>query len=394
MALSYFYKSVSMIGLYVFLSACQTTSVVPSNTPASNTGASKVGLPKDFFVESISGPTCQSTRNFEAGNAYVKQLHELGPNWNANGNSLTVDHDEMSRRWAVLLELSYSAAAAKKLHQSKELIRTLVYLADGKLLLDALQTSQIKSRCYTGQKGVKAKCPYHIPQHTSFTFTAMLNAANVLEEYLTREDRKILDPYFASAYSKFLRPLSSDGLRSKAFYEFGDGGLGVLAYARYTKNKSLAEREILDRKSSLIRVINEDGYIDNNSYRGGRAYWYHTLGANSVYGYALVAREFGIDFFRDPVLGEKLKALAEKIVEGAVDYKKFVSKGIRGTNHSKDPKDARLHMHQMAVSLPRILKQEFGIDIPLSPAYQSKGRNETIDRIIGFNSDCYYDSKL
>jgi len=396
---SRFFVSVVSIGLGSLLSACQTTGEVssnpasPNNTASTNVVESKISFPQDYFVESISGESCQSSRDFDAGITYVRQLETLGPNWNAKGNSLTVDHNDMSKRWAALLELSYTAAATNNAEQSKELIRTLVYLAENKLLLDALKTNDIKSRCYAGSGDVKAKCPYHIPQHTSFTFTAMLNAANVLNEHTTQQERSVLESYFASAYADFIKPLASSGLRAQSFYEFGDGGLGVLAYARFTNDKSLAESEIESRKNALIRVINDEGYIDNNSYRGVRAYWYHTLGANSAYGYALVAREFGIDFFRDPTLGPKLKALAEKIVEGTVDYKKFMSKGNRGTNHSKDPEDARPHMHQLAVSLPTILKREFGIDVPLSSAYIRKGRNETIDRIIGFNADCYYASK-
>lgn len=374
--------------MHMFLKAVALTLLI--STPSF--AASELHFPQDFFVESINGKSCQTNRNFDAGITYVRELQTLGPNWNAKGNSLTVDHDDMSERWAVLLEMSYSVAETKNTEQSRELIDTLLFLAKSELLLDALKTEEIKSRCYA--KGdVKAKCPYHIPQHTSFTFTAMLYSAIVLEEYVTDKDRDVLDPYFDSAYENFIKPLAAKSLKAQSFYEFGDGGLGVLAYARYTNDKSLATREIKARRKALIKVINDEGYIDNNSYRGVRAYWYHTLGANSVYGYALVAREHGVDFFTDPVLGPKLKALAEKTVEGTVDYKKFVSKGTRGSNHSKNPKDARPHMHQMAVSLPIILKQEFDINIPLSDAYIRKGWGETIDRFIGFNSDCYYHSK-
>jgi hypothetical protein len=384
MLLSRLFLSVATIGLCSLLSACQTTS---------NVVESEISFPQDYFVEVIRGESCQSPRSFSSGINFIRDLETFGPNWNAKGNSLTVNNGGISKRWAALLELSYTAAATSNAEQSKELIRTLMYLAEKRLLLDALKVNEIKSSCYAGSGNVKAKCPYHIPQHTSFLFTAMLNAANVLSEYTTQQERSVLESYFASAYQDFIKPLASSGLRDQSFYEFGDGGLGVLAYARFTNDKSLAASEIGARKNALMKVINDEGYIDNNSYRGVRAYWYHTLGANSAYGYALVAREFGVDFFRDQVLGPKLKALAEKVVEGTVDYKKFMSKGNRGYNHSKDPIYAQPHMHQMAVSLPIILKREFGINVPLSSAYVSKVSNETIDRIIGFNADCYYASK-
>ena len=93
-----------------------------------------------------------------------------------------------------------------------------------------------------------------------------------------------------------------------------------------------------------------------------------TLGADSIYGYAAVARAHGVDFFADPKVGPELRNLAEATLEGAVDYEKFVSKGTRGKNHSKDPKDARLHMHQLAVSLPTFINEEFGIEVQLQPS--------------------------
>ena len=175
-------------------------------------------------------------------------------------------------------------------------------------------------------------------------------------------EEEILDQYFSKTYRKYTKPLTNSQIKNDGYYEFGGHGLGVLAYANWTRDAKLAKRAIGKMRKKIRKVITRKGYIDNNSYRGVRAYWYHTLGADSIYGYAAVARAHGVDFFADPKVGPELRNLAGATLEGAVDYEKFVSKGTRGKNYSKDPKDARLHMHQLAVSLPTFIKD--GIEVP------------------------------
>ena len=221
----------------------------------------------------------------------------------------------------------------------------------------------------------------------------MMYSAIILREHLTGDEEKILERYFSKTYRKCTKPLANSQIKYDGFYEFGGHGLGILAYANWTRDTSLAKRAIGKMRKKILKVITRKGYIDNNSYRGVRAYWYHTLGADSIYGYAAVARAHGVDFFTDQRLGPKLRKLAEKSLEGAVDYEKFVSKGTRGKNHSKDPKDERRHMHQLAVSLPLFIREEFGIDVPTAPKYDRLSRREWLDRFVGLNSDCYYSSR-
>jgi hypothetical protein len=77
----------------------------PNNKTLTSVVKIKINLPKDFFTESIGGKSCQISQNFATEVAYIKELATLGPDWNAKGNSLTVDHDDMSKRWATLLEM-------------------------------------------------------------------------------------------------------------------------------------------------------------------------------------------------------------------------------------------------------------------------------------------------
>ena len=49
-----------------------------------------------------------------------------------------------------------------------------------------------------------------------------------------------------------------------------NGGTSILAYASWTNNKELAAKEIDHRFKEMDRLFYEDGYINNNSFRGSR----------------------------------------------------------------------------------------------------------------------------
>lgn len=352
--------------------------------------ANNISFPKDFFVEQINAKEC-SVGNKNTNLEWIKDIAQINANkLFAKDTSLTVNHNQLSKRWAELLRITYIAAGDLDKQLAHDIIDILVYIAKAEALLST--STDTDGQCWAGGNK-NAKCAYHTPQHTGFAFHAMLYSAIILKEYITSEQKEILDEYFDQAYEKFISPFAIKSLHADGFYEFGDYGLGVLAYAHWTNDKGLAKKEIERRYQSIRRKIESTGYINNNSYRGNRGYWYHTLGANSIYGYAIVARAYGVDFFKDPKLGPDLRAMALKTLEGELDYNKFISKGNRGKNVSKDPKDARLHMHQMAVSLPSIILNEFGITVGNNYRYQSLKNAETIDRFIGFNVDCYYNSK-
>ena len=356
------------------------------------TALGTVKIPADFIAEQIQGEECLSTR----GDAlpYVAEIISFDArNFNERGSSLTVTHDDISHRWAALLDNTFDAAARNDPVRARQVIDVIVDLARKEFFLNTPTIAETKRlKCW--KRGNKnAKCGFHTTQHAAFAFNALMYSAIILREHLTGDEEEILDQYFSKTYRKYTKPLTNSQIKHDGYYEFGGHGLGVLAYANWTRDAKLAKRAIGKMRKKIRKVITRKGYIDNNSYRGVRAYWYHTLGADSIYGYAAVARAHGVDFFADPKVGPELRNLAEATLEGAVDYEKFVSKGTRGKNHSKDPKDARLHMHQLAVSLPTFIKEEFAIEVPTAAKYDRLSRHEWVDRIIGFNSDCYYSSR-
>ncbi len=395
------------IAALLFLASCQSQTTrlresasicAKSSEKLSKSEFSQQNIifPADFIANSISGKSC--TKNYHASRfdndlRYIEELTIQNDSKLRQSTSLTVDHENLSHRWAKLLGNTYGVAASGNRQDAEKLVNSLVVIAKANTLLDSQKPNQtMRKSCWKDGSG-SSKCPFHTSQHAGFTFIALLYSAIILDEYITRDDRSTLNKYFEVAYEQFIEPMAFAGKGpNRGFYEFGDYGLGVLAYANYTKDKFLAFTEIMFRKARLESLITNEGYIDNNSYRGVRSYWYHTLGVDSALGYALIARKHGIDFFRDPTLGNKLCRLAEKTLEGAVDYQKFMSKGFRGYNYSTNNNDERSHMHQLAVGLPLIIRKEYGISVPVSHRYTKLSRSETVDRFIGFNSDCYYES--
>lgn len=378
-------KIIPLVLSSVVLTGCMTAhgSLTHETNP--------IHFPKDLFAEQIKGDQCVAKRHRKhGGNGDINDIAKINANkLFANDNSLTVSHGELSKKWAELLRLTYQAEATSDKRLAEDVVNSLVYIAKAEALLST--TKRGDGQCWkNGDKN--AKCIHHTPQHTSFTFNAMIFSAIILKEHMTDAEVKILNKYFETAYNDFIDPLADNSLQDDGFYEWGDGGTGVLAYAHWTNNHKLAYREIKQRRSKMLRVITRKGYIDNNSYRGNRGYWYHTLGANSMYGYALLAKSYGIDLFKDEYLGPAFRKLALKVYEGDVDITSFDNIGFLGRNVSRDPKDARRHMHQMAVSLPTVMASEFGMAVSPRPDYQKKVKWESIDRFNGFNASCYYSS--
>jgi hypothetical protein len=355
--------------------------------------AQDVRLPADFIAERLSGSEC--SRFYSPGRlgSDLRFISEMAGVRLASTRSILIRHEALSDRWTRLLGVAYGAAARGDARGGQAIAATLVGLARAGALLDVPSVAQaLRTRCWADRSG-DTPCPIHVVQHTGYAMIAMIQAAIVLEEFLSDADRAALDRYFDQGYRKFIAPLAQNGKRSDGLYEFADYGLGVLAYARWTRDARLAASELRARRSAFLSRIEPGGLIDNSSYRGYRGYWYHTLGAEAALGYALVARRFGRDFFADPALGPRLRNLAAQTVQGGADPNVFVALPARGDNAIRDPADAIPHMHQFAVNLPRIIRAEFGFDVPTASRYRQLSSSETISRLIGFDSRCYYASR-
>ena len=354
-----------------------------------------------FFIANNLGPACTRDaqgrgRSLNAARRAVANLynnHQAYINQLNQSTSLTVKHDAYSANWKPILFNSYAAAAAGDTALARAILDGLKRMAAARHYLNEpgllTRNQALKVRCY--QNGPNSPCPSHTPRFVARMYSNLFISAAVLQSFMTPEDRSTILPWFKAAFKKFVLPeikSNQDGI-----YDFANNGLAQLAYAALTGDKRLANREISTRKREFAKFIQTSGYIRNNSYRGVRALWYHTYGLDPALSYALVAREWGQDFFRDPKLGPRFRAAIQKTTLGVTDYAAFRSVGNRGDSYSTNPNDRIASIHQFALNLPLIAKREFGITMPLDSRYRRLSRLEAYSSTSGLLASCYYSGR-
>ncbi|KAJ54532.1 hypothetical protein ACMU_17645 [Actibacterium mucosum KCTC 23349] len=354
-----------------------------------------------FFIANSLGPGCTrdakgrgprvSAVNRAMGNlyknsqAYVNELNR--------STSLTAKKDAYVANWQPILFNAYAAAAKGDTRLARAIIDGLRRMAASGLYLNEkgllTRKAALKVQCY--KNGPNSPCPSHTPRFVARMYANLFIAAAVLQPFMTDEDRKIILPWFKAAHKKFVLP--EVNAKSDGIYDFANNGLTQWAYAALTGDKRLAMRELAARKREFTKVIQTSGYIKDNSCRGVRALWYHTYGLDPALSYALVAREWGVDMFRDAKLGPRLQAAVQKTALGVTDYAAFRSVGNRGDSYSTNPKDAQKHIHQLALNLPLIAKREFGITLPSDRRYLELRRYEAYSSTSGLLASCYYSGR-
>jgi hypothetical protein len=389
------YKINFIILVSLIISGCASNDVYKKGEDP------RVVFPKHFFVEKINAKSCsrdyddRAYREFSDSLEYIGGLLDPDVNQLGSSTSLVNNHDSISSRWVELVVVSNMSVNEKNEEDAKKIVKLLAKISKNKVFLDTVTLADLKfmggGGCY--DRGLHAKCNNHSPESISNYFSAFLFSVIVLDEYIGDEDRVVIDEYIRSGYDKYIKPQAYKPKNSKhTIYGFGDGGLGVLAYANYTKNKELLLNEVNYRRQIFSSRIDLDGNIQSNSYRGVRSYWYHTLGVDSVLTYSLVAREHGIDFFKDMELEEKFKALTKSTLLGQNDLKEFNKKGWRG-DYSLNDEDSRLFLHQNSKYLPLIIEKEFGVTLEPARRFYRLERLDLLGKNSGIDAACLYDSK-
>ena len=170
-----------------------------------------------------------------------------------------------------------------------------------------------------------------------------------------------------------------------------NGGTAILVYASWTNNKKLAAKEINFRFKEMDRLFYEDGYINNNSFRGTKAQHYHSMGLNIALGYVYIADLWGAKIPKK--LHKKLVKASEVANLAITDWDKFTSRKYNGTQHNKiSSKDSpRVHTAQMAFALDTLMKITTGVELERDAVYLQKRKWDMkfgIDETIGFNPNC------
>jgi hypothetical protein len=366
-------------------------------------GGPSQGIAKPrYFIADTLGSACTvdergAGRSQASARAALQRLDANSQRYISDlrrSTSLTVNNEAYSANWTPVLFNSYAAAAAGDEALARTIIDGLKVLAQGQRYLNEpglVTRAQALAlpACYS--QGPNTPCPSHTPRFVSRMYANLLISAAVLDPYLTEQDRSVIMPWFDQGYRKFVVP-ELDGDQG-GLYDFANMGTARLAYAALKNDMGLARRELAARRSDFLRHIEPSGYIDENSFRGVRGFWYHTYGLDPALSYALVAREWGVDYFRDPALRPRLQAAVEKTALGISDHAAFRAAGNRGSAYSTNPADTRDFVHQFALNLYQISAREFGIRLPPSRQHQELARLEAYSSISGLSARCYYSGR-
>ena len=401
-------KSVSVDGTY-FVYKCSadannTKESKTSNTASTNSSnileesvkASDINFPGNFYTkEIVSCEAMRGTPTFNSSSSYERVKGLIGYDWHAdhsaNSNSMNVYHQNITEPITILIAATHNAIGNDNQANIKIAKNLLIDLAKTDTLYDSIGYYEVKKKpmCYAGGD-INAPCWFHEYEFARGVFSNYMISALWLRDELDEQEFKIVDQYIKKMYKKFLQPIESLE-NEQGFYQMANGGTSILVYASWTNNKKLAAKEINFRFKAMDRLFYEDGYINNNSFRGYRGQWYHSYGLDIALGYVYIADLWGAEV--PEKLHNKLVKASEVANLAITDWDKFKSRKYSGTQHNviEDPKNAIKHTHQMAIALDTLMKIVTGVELEHDPLYLQKRKYHTkdgIDQLIGFHPNC------
>tara|TARA_B100000963_G_scaffold13895_1_gene10719 strand:+ start:1575 stop:2903 length:1329 start_codon:yes stop_codon:yes gene_type:complete len=410
----------------------------------SSAAAASISIPQYFFANSINQNCLMSGKHehlsFRAKRSplildltkeenfqWMDKLKFY--NWKSDhderSDSLDVYMEQLTNRMNFLNATLDNAIIQGRLNVQAELaIKLIVTYAENNLMLESTSIPEIKAmrkkgtfnKCYQGKGNTKAVCHWHTAQEASRFAGQITIAALKVRPFMDEASSKIIGNYLKILYKKFSQPYQDNSnkySRDKnqgGFYQMGNASFSVLAYAAYTQDKKLAYETFEETYNYIDKILLEDGFIVNNSFRGVRGYWYHTLGLNNILGFIAVAEEWNYPL--DDDFKHRVSKAVEQMELGATDIEayhaqwidkfnaktyrlKFAGRDIYVGNSSLNEKDARYHIHQQAPFIDYLSERYSDADVsffnqtaPGVETWENKKYGAYYDRMLGFNPKC------
>jgi len=350
-----------------------------------------LSFPKHFYTSNIKACSFIGDESFKSNPTKIKIESLINLDWMnewAKGNSRSVNHENLTTPMALFAVTTHTAIGNKDKDEINLAKNTLTKMASANILLDTISRKELKNKPRCWKNGnPEAPCWYHAYEFARDAFTNYLIIAIYLKEYLTKEELKIVDKYIKKMHKKFIKP-HQFSVDDKGFYAMGNGGIPNLAYANWANDKKLAAKEFNFRFKNIEKVFYEDGYINNNSFRGYRGLWYHSYGLNSALGYLYLAKLWGAEV--PETIIKKVTKTAKVLNLGIKDYEKYTSRKYDGDqlNNNYKKKNARMHTHQNAIAIDTLMKLVTGVILENDPIYLRKRKKKGIDELVGFNANC------
>ena len=350
-----------------------------------------ISFPKHFYTDKIKSCSYVGGETFKSKykKARIESLIRLDwmSEW-ALGNSRSVNHLNLTGPMSSFAVATHNAIGNNDKTDIDVAKGILIKIAKANVLLDTIGKEELKKKPKCWKDGnPEAPCWYHAYEFARDAFTNYLIIATYLKDNLNDEEFKIVNNYIKKMHKKFIKPDAFYD-EDKGFYAMGNGGIPNLVFANWTNDKKLAAKEFNFRFYQIDKLFYEDGYINNNSFRGFRALWYHSYGLNSALGYVYLANLWGAEV-PDTVINKITKA-AEVLNLGITDYQSFSSRKFDGKQKNNQYKkhNARKHTHQDALAIDTLMEIVTGIKLEKDITYLAKRPMYGIDDLIGFNANC------
>tara|TARA_B110000238_G_C16072067_1_gene415381 strand:- start:76 stop:1233 length:1158 start_codon:yes stop_codon:yes gene_type:complete len=307
-------------------------------------------------------------------------------------NSIYVDHSPITTPIKVMIAATNQAIGNKNQNNIDIAKSLLIQMAKVNTLHNSIGYKELKEKpkCWENNDP-DAPCWYHEFEFAGQWFGNYMINAVMLKSELNKEEFKIVDKYIKKMYKKFLKPIQFKK-NEKGFYAMANGGLTTLIYASWTDNKKLAAKGINHTFKEIDKLFYDDGYINDNSFRGLRGQWYHSYGVDIALGYIYIAELWGAKVPKN--IQEKIFNSVKVVNLAITNPKKFLErKNPNGLarNRITDPKKATPHTHQMAIAIDTLMEIVTGVKLEHDPIYLRKRKMHTpdgIDDLIGFNPNC------
>ena len=356
-----------------------------------------INFPGKYYTKEIK--TCSAIpkdKSFSNKSTIDTVKSVVGFDWSAYhekySNSIWVEHAAITKPIKVMIAGTHIAIGDKNQTNINIAKGLLLEIANANTLYNSISYKELKKKgmCWK-DNNPKAPCWYHEYEFAGQWFGNYMISAVMLKSELNKEEFKIVNNYIKKMYKKFLKPIQFKK-NDKGFYAMANGGLSTLVYASWTEDKKLAAKEINHTLKQIDKLFYDDGYINDNSFRGLRGQWYHSYGVDIALGYIYIAELWGANVPKN--IHEKLFNSVKVVNLAITDPEKFLErKNPNGLarNRITDPKKATPHTHQMAIAIDTLMEIVTGIKLEHDPIYLQKRKMHTpdgIDDLIGFNPNC------
>ena len=356
-----------------------------------------INFPGKFYTKeiqscSIMPPYYLSSKRIEDK---IRSLigYDWPNDWKKNSNSMNVIHGGITEPMNFFYVATYNALINKDENDIFKAKKILLDFAQNEILYDSIGFNAVKKkpRCWKNNDP-NSPCWYHQYEFAKDVLANYILVAILLKDQLSSKEFEIVDKYIAKFYKKFLKPQLNEK-HEKGFFAMANGLTGILIYSSWKEDGKLAAKTINKVFNMIDDLFYEDGYINNNSFRGYRGQWYHSYGLNSALGFVYVAKLWGANVPDN--IQKKLIKSSEVANLAILDWEKFKERKYTGgenLNKISDPKNAIKHSHQEAYSLSKLMELVTNIKLEKDIAYlykmrQNQGYNG-LDRLVGFNANC------